>query len=234
MLSHVFRFTVHPERAKFGHQYFLQGLHNDLQESDSTIRLSTAHLEEALMEAAPNQGRLAPLDYILTCWKRLLQFNKNMRPSDAEKSKLAIMQEARRLCFSDAIFAATLPDMFGQPSPPPLPPFAKHLLLDPSDDRGIDHEFLTEAISRSEEDETILGAIVEGMEHLSRQLATMSMNEDYVPYIAVSASRILCFNISYRLTEILGAAKIRALSSIGDRPDRVAFLPAPRHSSSAH
>ena len=47
------------------------------------------------------------------------------------------------------------------------------------------HEFLTEAISRFPEDETIVAALVGAVESLSLQLAKMSMNDDYKPYVLV-------------------------------------------------
>ena len=57
--------------------------------------------------------------------------------------------------------------------------------MDPEEDYGIDYDFLTEALSRFSEDDTVQGALVGAVEDLSRQLAKMSMNDDYKPYIAV-------------------------------------------------
>lgn len=64
-------------------------------------------------------------------------------------------------------------------------PLTSHLLVDPEDDRGVCHEFLTEAISRFEEDDSIRTAIVGAVEDLSRQLAKMTMNDNYKPYVFV-------------------------------------------------
>ena len=69
----------------------------------------------------------------------------------------------------------------------PTNPLTPHLLIeDPEDDRSIDHDFLTEAVARFPEDDTVQGALVGAVEDLSRQLARMNMNHDYKPYIMVS------------------------------------------------
>ena len=69
----------------------------------------------------------------------------------------------------------------------PTSPLLPHLLIeDPEDDRGIDHDFLTEAIARFPEDDTVESALVGAVEDMSRRLARMNMNNDYKPYIMVS------------------------------------------------
>lgn len=65
-------------------------------------------------------------------------------------------------------------------------PLTPHLLVAQEDDRGVCHEFLTEAISRFPDDESAKEALVGAVEDLSRQLAKLSMNWDYKPYILVS------------------------------------------------
>ena len=65
-----------------------------------------------------------------------------------------------------------------------------HLLIDePEDDRYVDPDFLTEAIERFPEDDTVRDAMVGAVEELSRQLAVMNMNNDYKPYILVRSVR---------------------------------------------
>ena len=65
-------------------------------------------------------------------------------------------------------------------------PLTPHLLLEPEDDRGVCHEFLNEAISRFEDDDSVRTALVGAVEDLSRQLAKLNMNDNYKPYISVS------------------------------------------------
>lgn len=69
---------------------------------------------------------------------------------------------------------------------PSSSPLTSHLLVDdPEDDRYVDPEFLTEAVERFSEDDTVQDALVGAVEDLSRQLAVMNMNNDYKPYILV-------------------------------------------------
>ena len=71
-------------------------------------------------------------------------------------------------------------------------PLKPHLLIeDPEDERSIDHDFLSEAISRFPEDDTVPGALVGALEDLSHDLARMSMNDDYKPYIMVNVVSML-------------------------------------------
>ena len=75
-----------------------------------------------------------------------------------------------------------------------------HLLVDdPEDDRFLDLDFLTEAVARFEEDDTVRDALVGAVEDLSRGLAVMNMNNDYKPYIFVrSRSTRVLINIADR------------------------------------
>jgi ubiquitin conjugation factor E4 B len=62
---------------------------------------------------------------------------------------------------------------------------AAYLLVDPEDDRGIDFEFINEAVRRFDEDDTIKPAFISAIEQLSSQLASMDVNDDYKPYAIV-------------------------------------------------
>jgi ubiquitin conjugation factor E4 B len=64
-------------------------------------------------------------------------------------------------------------------------PLKPYLLLDPEDDKGVDLEFLSEAVKRFEEDETIKPAFIAAVEELSRELSSMGINDDYKPYVTV-------------------------------------------------
>jgi hypothetical protein len=57
--------------------------------------------------------------------------------------------------------------------------------VDPEDDRGIDFEFINEAVRRFDEDETVKPAFISAVEQLSSQLAGMDVNADYKPYAIV-------------------------------------------------
>jgi ubiquitin conjugation factor E4 B len=177
-------------RDLHGHRVsYVEGVKQDLEEAGRPIQLSTDVLDEALREAASSQPDGKPLDYLLGCWKRISNFFRKTRGGPKDDAKLGVLKEARRLCFSYCIFAATIPEMFGQePSPENL--LAEHLLVDSGTDRGICHDFLSEAVSRFEEDESVKEALVGAMETLSQQLSKVSMNDDYKPYILASLTDI--------------------------------------------
>lgn len=64
----------------------------------------------------------------------------------------------------------------------PLKPF---LLVDPEEDKGVDFEFIGEAVRRFDEDENIKPAFITAVEELSQELAGLNINHDYKPYMTV-------------------------------------------------
>jgi len=188
ILGTLFRVTLEPNKSVdvHGHPlYYLSGVREELESEASSMRMNTGLLEQGLIEAGSNQGKTQPLDYFLACWKRIARHLRSMRAGDPQDPKVNIVKEARRLCMSYCIFAITIPDMFGQDASSSTP-LAHHLLVDPENDRGICHDFLSEAVTRFEEDDSIRVALVEAMEQLSQELAKMSMNDNYKPYVMVS------------------------------------------------
>jgi ubiquitin conjugation factor E4 B len=103
--------------------------------------------------------------------------------------KYEIVKELRRICFNYTIFAATMPDMFGEEAPLQNA-LTDRLLLGPDDDQGICFDFLQEACNRAEDDDTAKEALVSAVEDLSRRLARTSMNSDYKPYMLALRSLI--------------------------------------------
>lgn len=184
-MSQVFRLSLKPEVTKDinGHSlHVLSGVREDLQEQNEPLLLNTSLLDQALTEAASGLNSSKPLDYLLSCWKRVSRAYRSLRSGDAENPRLAVIKEARRLCMSYCIFAVTMPEMFGQDSPSENA-LAQYLLVDPDSDTGLCHDFLTEAISRFEEDESIKDALVGAAEQLSRDLSKLSLDENYKPYV---------------------------------------------------
>lgn len=78
-------------------------------------------------------------------------------------------------------------NLLGSVDPPASNPLAQHLLVDPEDDRGLCHDFLTEAVRRSGDDESIKEVLIGAVDELSRTLVGMTMNDNYKPYILVSS-----------------------------------------------
>jgi ubiquitin conjugation factor E4 B len=60
-----------------------------------------------------------------------------------------------------------------------------YLILDPEDERGICNDFLTEAVSRFDEDDTVKTMLTKAFGGLSFRLSSMTMNDDYRPYVQV-------------------------------------------------
>ena len=83
---------------------------------------------------------------------------------------------------SYCIFAITMPELFGT-EPSGANPLTSHLIVDPDDDRGLCYDFLSYAVERSVEDDTILPAIVEAVEQLSWRVSKNTMNSDFKPYV---------------------------------------------------
>lgn len=179
----IFRITLDESRTQDlnGNKlYFASGARSDLEDEGKPIRFTTDMLDSVILESASSHAQGKALDYLLRCWKRVAKLFKTVPNKNDPKHN--IVKEARRLCFSYCIFAATMPDMFGE-DPPAENALADHLLLGPEDERGICFDFLHESCTRLEEDETVKEALVGAMEDLSRRLATVGMNGDYRPYM---------------------------------------------------
>ncbi|KAF2740651.1 hypothetical protein EJ04DRAFT_558641 [Polyplosphaeria fusca] len=182
-LSAIFRFTLDRENARdaHGHQlYYLSGVRSDLEDEDKVLRLTTDVLDQAILETASGQAFGKPLEYMLSCWKRASRMFRGMH--NKNEPKYQAIKEARRLCFSYCIFAATLPDMFGEEASAGNL-LAEYFLADPECDRGICHDFLAEAVARFNDDDSVKELLVGAAEQLSDQLGKLSMNDDYKPYI---------------------------------------------------
>ncbi|KAJ4403561.1 Ubiquitin conjugation factor E4 [Didymella pomorum] len=182
-IGSIFRITLEEGRSQdaHGHKvYFASSLKQDLQDEGRPLRFSTDVLDSVVLEAASSHTHGNALDYLLGCWKRVARQSKAI--TNKNDPKYEIVRELRRICFNYAIFAATMPDMFGEEAPLEKP-LTERLLLGPDDDRGICFDFLQEACNRAEDDETAKEALVGAVEDLSRRLALASMNSDYKPYM---------------------------------------------------
>ena len=183
-LRSIFRLSLDPAQIRdwSGHTlHVLPGLREELESEGKELRLTTDLLEQAIMEGGQSLGKITPHDWLFGCWKRVSRLSKSIKDKVPENQKWVLISEAKRLCFSWCIFSFTMPDMFGQDYNGNSA-LADHLLADDDEDRGIDQDFLTEAVSRFDEDETIKLAFVGAVEELSRRLARMTMDSDYRRY----------------------------------------------------
>jgi ubiquitin conjugation factor E4 B len=121
------------------------------------------------------------LDYLLPCWKRIIRLVRNPRGQTVARD--AILKEAKRLCMSHVIFAVTMPELFGREPNQETDSLTPFLLLDPEDERGICADFLVEAVSRFDEDDSVKTMLTKAMAGLSVGLSRLTMNDDYKPYV---------------------------------------------------
>ena len=115
-LSALFRISLHEgSKDSHGHAlFYLSGTRAELEESEQPLELNTNLLDQALVEAASGVGkRSTPLKYLLECWKRVCRQFRTLRKNGEQDAKYQIIKEAKRLCMSYCIFAATIPEMFG-------------------------------------------------------------------------------------------------------------------------
>ena len=116
ILSAVFRITLDQDikqDSQGHHLNYVGSVRKDLEDQGEPIRLSTEILDQAILEAASNVGKITPLDYLLACWKRVSKQYKAFRSGSAQDPRYNLVKEARRLCMSYCMFAVTMPDMFG-------------------------------------------------------------------------------------------------------------------------
>ena len=185
-LSNIFRISLDPKACTDspGHHklIYLCNLRQELEEENEPVRISTATLDTALMEActkAPHNKLL--LDYLLPCWKRTIKMEKSIRGKGAEKE--AILKEARRLCMSNCIFAISVPELYGREDDAVKDTLASHLLKDPSDDKGVCPDFIAEALTRWDEEDEVKTMFTKAVQQMSAQLSRMTMENDYKPYV---------------------------------------------------
>lgn len=188
-ISQIFRFTVDEDRKTDLHGRpltFLPGVRDELQEQSPNVplRLSSDVIEQGILEAASAFPHDKPLmDYMLPCWKRVIQARKSLRAGTPEKESL--LAEAKRMCMSYCLFAVTLPDLFGREPKPDHDTLVPYLLRDMEHESGLCLDFLQEAVSRIADDDSLSDIFVKDMVAISARLSNLTMNDDYKPHINV-------------------------------------------------
>lgn len=113
----------------------------------------------------------------------------------------------------------------------PQSSLAAYLLIDPEDDKGIDFEFINEAVRRFDEDDSVKPAFISAVEQLSAQLSSMDVNDDYKPYAIVSQPSAFPWTTSDQFVQALRnlvrhgsiAAAITESSIFNDTKDPAQF-----------
>ncbi|KAJ4424226.1 Ubiquitin conjugation factor E4 [Gnomoniopsis sp. IMI 355080] len=187
IISQIFRFTVDEDRKTDIHGRpltFLPGVRDELREQNPTgsLRLSSDVIEQGILESASAFPHDKPLmDYMLPCWKRVVQARKSLRAATPEKEGL--LAEAKRMCMSYCLFAVTLPDLFGREARADHDTLVPYLLRDMDHENGLCLDFLQEAVSRFPEDDSLPDIFVKAMVDISSRLSKLTMNDDYKPYV---------------------------------------------------
>ncbi|KAJ5711554.1 hypothetical protein N7488_005710 [Penicillium malachiteum] len=201
-LSAVFKLTLKEEgqRDLHGQRIYLPGLRSELESEGKELRIGTAVLDQALLEAASKAEQGRPLDYLLPCWKRIAKLHKGFRRARDDDPKFQVLCEARRLCMSYCIFGITMSEMFGLDSPQGST-LAPYLLIDPEDEKGVDFEFISEAVKRFEDDDGVKPAFIAAVEELSAGLSTKDINDDYKPYSTALRNLVRHASLAAAITE---------------------------------
>ncbi|OAA44088.1 ubiquitin conjugation factor E4 [Beauveria brongniartii RCEF 3172] len=184
ILTNIFRLSVDPHHMSTPtgvRLTFLPNLNEELNEAGEPMRLSTATLDQAIIEACTNWPDDKPLmSYLLPCWKRAV---KQAAQKTGSSTRQQLHEEAKRLCMSNCLFAITMPDLYGRSANPNHDTIAPQLLRGPTDENGICLDFISEAIKRFDEDDAIPDVFNDAMVRISSQLALSSMNDNYKPHV---------------------------------------------------
>ncbi|KAI1438924.1 ubiquitin fusion degradation protein 2 [Xylaria sp. CBS 124048] len=161
---------------------YLPELRADLEQSGEPVKLSMSSIDAVILEAVRHVPDNTPmLDYLLPCWKRIMKTSRLLRRLSPDQE--AVLQEAKRLCMSNCIFALTMPEYFNRDANPNHDSLVPYLLRNHDNEDGVCLDFFTEAVLRMNEDDSIAPIFTDAMVIISDRVAKMTMNDDYKPYI---------------------------------------------------
>ncbi|KAK8086564.1 ubiquitin elongating factor core [Apiospora phragmitis] len=186
-LCDIFRVTLDETRSRDSYGsplMFLMNLREELQQDGQPLKLNAQNIDQAILEAASTVPSSKPvLSYLLPAFKRIIKIASSARRPSPERQ--AVLDEAKRLCVSNCIFAMTMPELFGREPNPSHDSLAPFLLRNAEAEDGICLDFFNEAVARMKEDETVAPIFTNAMVELSQRLAKKSMNDDYKTYVNV-------------------------------------------------
>lgn len=115
VLGDIFLVTLDENKttdAKGANLTYLPELKDELEQSGDPVKFTTDSIDSALREAAQHvPTNKSILDYLLPCWKRVMRAIRPSRRLSPDQER--VLQEAKRLCMSNCIFALSMPDYFG-------------------------------------------------------------------------------------------------------------------------
>ncbi|KJR83983.1 ubiquitin conjugation factor E4 B [Sporothrix schenckii 1099-18] len=197
-ISNLLHVTVSPTQTKNRHGTPLTLL-NDLRSeildraggeeavtaSGKPLRLTADDIDAAFQEACSAYTDKKPLlDYLLPIYKTV---TKQIKTRITVPQRVAVLQEIKRLCMSNIVFALTMPELFGREPNPSHDTLMPNLLrgMRSDDPLSLDMDFLTDIVARFDEDEDgiLQGVFTKSMIDISAKLATMTMDDEYPRYI---------------------------------------------------
>lgn len=186
IIGDVFRVTLDSNRTQTldgrAVKEFLPNTAEETAQEGAPSKLTMQNMDPAILEGASRQPHSRPLlSYLLPCFRRVVKIKASLRLPTPEK--LALLDEAKRLCGSYIVFAVTMPELFSREPNPSHDTLVPYLLRHHDNEDGICLEFYDEIVARMTEDESLCAVLTDPMVELSRKLATMSMNDDYKPYV---------------------------------------------------
>jgi len=115
VLSQIFRVSVDPHHmsdVQGQRLIFLSHLNQELNDSGEPLKLSIGNLDQAIIEACSNWDTSSPLlDCLLPCWKRAVKAANTAKNASPQRQE--VIEEAKRLCMSNCLFALTMPALYG-------------------------------------------------------------------------------------------------------------------------
>lgn len=80
--------------------------------------------------------------------------------------------------------------MYSRDPNPATDSLTPYFLFESGEEKGICLDFLREAVSQFEDDDTVKSMITKATKGLSLQLSNMTMNDNYKPYINVRQNTV--------------------------------------------
>ncbi|CAK7264291.1 Ubiquitin conjugation factor E4 [Sporothrix epigloea] len=192
-ISSLLRVTINPDQPKDRHGAaltLLDDLRSEILErnggsDEKPVRMTVDDVDAAFLEACSKLSPKKPLlDYLLPVYKSA---NRLLKGRTLAAQRVAVFQEIKRLGMSNIVFALTMPEYVGREANPHHDTLMPYLLrgMRPDDPLSLDMDFLTDAVARFDDDDEQLlqGVFAKSMVDISTKLATMSMDDEYTPYI---------------------------------------------------
>lgn len=114
VLGDIFRVSLDESRtvdSRGSKLTYLPDLRSELEDDGEPIRFTSQTVDQAIFQATRFVPTNRPvMDYLLPCWKRVMRALKASRRPSPEQAE--VLNEAKRLCMSNCIFALTMPQYF--------------------------------------------------------------------------------------------------------------------------